>query len=429
MKKLLTLATLSLITLSAPAFPSDQKLLEELEALKQRVELLERKLREKSESEKEIAEEVKELKEKLGSLEIHGGAVVYYQGANADKVDGEELSNPSGTGYVADLELSFKPHEDGEFYMRLHAGEGTGADEKLGEMLFANLNTIADDNPEDNTFNLLEAYYTHELFNGKLSLTIGKTEPLAFVDDNEFANDEAAQFVGKPFVNNPIIDSEDEYAPIVALTFSPAENFEISALVQSNQSTTITWDGGEWVAKEKSVYDDVFDNPFYAVQLKYSAEFNGLPGNYRLYFWDDSADHIKIGQPTDNPTKKPSTDDGWGVGISIDQMVTENVGVFARASWANDDVYEIEQFYSAGISITGLFNSRPKDTLGFGVAAVVPNDKLENDDVEYHFEGYYRFQISENFAITPDFQFVANPHGDSDNDNVFAGMVRAEFSF
>ncbi len=429
MKRLLSLSTLALIVSSTPALSADEELLRELKALKQRVELLEKKLKEKSESEEKIAKEVAELKEKLESLEIHGGAVIYYQGANVDKIDNQNFSNPSGSGYVADLEVSFKPHENGEFYMRLHAGEGTGADKDLAENLFANLNTIADDNPDDNTFNLLEAYYTHRLFNGKLSLTVGKTEPLAFVDDNEFANDEAAQFVGKPFVNNPIIDGEDEYAPLIAVTFSPIENLEISALVQSNQSTGIEWKGGEWVTKEKSVYDDIFDNPFYAVQLKYSAEFNGLPGNYRFYFWDDSADHIKIGQPADNQEKKPSTDDGWGVGISIDQMITENLGIFARASWTNDDVYEIEQFYSAGISITGIFNSRPNDTLGFGVAAVIPNDKLQNDDTEYHFEGYYKFQISENLAITPDIQFVTNPHGNSNNDNIFAGMVRAEFSF
>ena len=54
---------------------------------------------------------------------------------------------------------------------------------------------------------------------------------------------------------------------------------------------------------------------------------------------------------------------------------------------------------------------------------------MQNDDTEYHFEGYYRFQISENFAITPDLQYVVNPHGDSDNDDIFAGMIRAEFSF
>ncbi len=429
MKKLLTLTTVSLILSSAPALPSDQKLLEELEALKHRVEVLEQKLKERDENQQKIAEEVNELKEKLENLEIHGGVTLYYQGATVDKIDNQNFSNPSGTGYSADLELTFKPHENGEFYMRLHGGEGTGADENLADNLFANVNTIADDNPEDNTFRVLEAYYTHEFLEGKLSLTIGKTEPLAFVDNNEFANDEVSQFVGKPFVNNPIIDGEDEYAPLIAATISPIENVEISALIQSNQSTGITWNGSEWVEKEKSVYDNVFDNPFYAIQLKYSLNLNGLPGNYRVYFWDDSADHIKIGQTTDNRNKKPSTDDGWGIGISIDQMITDKVGLFARASWANDEVYEVEQFYSIGASINGLIPSRPNDTLGFGIAALIPNDKLENDDTEYHFESYYRFQLSENLAVTPDVQYIVNPHGNSDNDNIFAGMVRAEFSF
>ncbi len=429
MKKALGMVAAALLLNSLPASADDEALRRELEELKQRIEQLEKKLAEKNEKETEIAKEISKIREKLESFELHGGVVGYYQGADVDEIDNRNFSNPSGSGYVADLELSFKPHENGEFYMRLHAGEGTGADKDLADNLFANLNTIADDNPDDNTFNLLEAYYTHQLFDGKLSLTVGKTEPLAFIDDNEFANDEAVQFVGKPFVNNPIIDGEDEYAPLIAITFSPIENFEISALVQSNQSTGIEWDGKEWVAKEKSVYDDIFDNPFYALQLKYSAEFNGLPGNYRLYFWDDSADHIKIDEPVNSKTNKSSTDDGWGVGISLDQKITENVGIFARAAFANDEVYEVEQFYSFGASINGLIPSRPDDTLGLGIAAVIPNNEMQNDDTEYHLEGYYRFQISENFAITPDLQYVVNPHGDSDNDDIFAGMIRAEFSF
>ena len=64
-----------------------------------------------------------------------------------------------------------------------------------------------------------------------------------------------------------------------------------------------------------------------------------------------------------------------------------------------------------------------------GVAALIPNDKLKNDDTEYHFEAYYRMALSNNFFVTPDLQYVVNPHGNSDNDNIFAGMVRAEFSF
>ncbi len=424
MSRLHVVLSVLLLSSGSTALAGEQEILKELESLKKRIAQLEKKLKEKSEKKSEIAKEVEVIKEKISSFEFHGDAALYYQGTNV---------NETGAGYVADLEISFSPLENSEFYMRLHGGEGSGADkvfDKKEDALFANLNTLADDNPENEaTFKLLEAYYTHQFLDGKLTLSIGKTEPPVFIDDNEFANDEYSQFVGKPFVNNPIIDSEFQFAPLIGITFSPVSKFEIAAVVQSNEQTGIHWNGSEWVNREKSLYDDLFDKPFYAIQLKYFPELNGLPGNYRIYFWDDTADHIKIGEPTGDPTKKPSTDKGWGVGFSFDQKITESIGIFGRLAFANNEVYEVEQFYSFGMSLSGLFPSRPNDTLGFGIAVLIPNDKLENDNVECHFEGYYKFKVSEKFAITPDFQYVVNPHGNSSNDNIFAGMVRAELSF
>jgi len=431
MRKGLILATLFTLSTTNSFAQTNEEVLRELQLLKQKIQMLEKQLKEKNKREEEVAKEVEEIKEKLGSLEIHGGVRLYYQGASVGTVDGESLSNPSGTGYNADLKISFKPNSNGQFYLRLHGGSGKGADEifdKKDDVLFANLNTLADDNPEnEGEFRLLEAYYSREFFDGKLNLVVGKTEPFIMIDDNEYANDETTQFVGKPFVNNPILDGEDIFAPMLGVSLSPVDKLEIDAVVQSNDQSSLSWNGKEWVVKDKDIYSSVFDKPFYAVQLKYSPEIGGLPGNYRIYYWNDSAEHIKINEPTDNSNRKPSTGDGWGVGISIDQKISENVGVFARASWANDDVYEVEQFYSLGASIDGIIPSRPKDTLGLGVAALIPNDKLKNDDTEYHFEGYYRIEVSENFHITPDIQYVVNPHGNSDNDNIFAGMVRAEF--
>ena len=433
MRKTFVVATAVLLTSQGAMAQSDQEILKELQQLKSRISQLEQALKEKNAREEQVENEVKQIKEKLSSLEIHGGVRLYYQGASVDKIDGKKFSNPSGAGYDADLELTFKPDSKGEFYMRLHSGAGTGADkifEEAEEPLFANLNTLADSNPDkDGDLQLLEVYYNRSFFGDKVNVLLGKTEPFALIDDNEYANDEASQFVGKPFVNNPILDSEDTYGPMIGITMSPADNFEIAVVLQSNDSAGITYSGGEWTQKEKSVYDDVFDQPFYAVQLKYSPELNGLKGNYRIYFWDDSADHIKIGEPANNSSRKPGTADGWGVGVSFDQQVSENIGLFFRAAYGNDDVYEVEKFVSLGASINGLLESRPNDTLGVGVAALIPNDKLENNDTEYHFEAYYRMALSDNLFITPDIQYVINPHGSSDNDNIFAGMVRAEFSF
>jgi len=340
-------------------------------------------------------------------VEIGGNTVIYYQGT-------KEIN---GTGYVADITLSFTPRENGKLFLRLHAGEGSGADSIEA---FANLNTFADDNPENEaTFKLLEAYYKEELLDGKLKITVGKTEPPVFIDDNEYANNEYSQFVGKPFVNNPIIDGEFQFAPIVAVSFL-VDNVEFIALVQSNeQKKSLVYDNEtkEWTVEEKDLYNDMFKNPFWAVQIKLSKN----DGNYRLYYWEDLADHIKVGEDISNPNYEPETEKGWGIGISFDQKISENFGIFGRAAFAND-VYEVRKFVSLGVS-----SSIKDDTLAFGWAALFPNKELENNKVEHHFEGYYRKKVGKDFYITPDVQYIINSNG-KDTD-VLVGMVKAEITF
>jgi len=363
---------------------------------------------------------------KLPPIQFHGDATLYYQGAALNKIDGKNIHNPSGTGYTVDFELSVSPVKNGEFYARIHGGDGTGADkifDYADDALFANLNTLADDNPQDKTFDILEFYYTQSFLNQKLQLTVGKTEPFAFIDDNEYANDEVSQFVGKPFVNNPILDTEDFYAPMVALQYQLNDNILITALAQSNQQTTVSWDGKNWTVKEKSVYDDVFDKPFLATQITYSSD----NGNYRFYLWDNTQDHIKLGEKTDDPNKKPTTEQGWGVGISADYKMNDKIGLFGRLAYANKNAYQFNRFVSVGASIDSPFGYG--NTLGLGAAAIIPSSKFENDDTEWHFEGYYQIKLSDNLNLTPDVQYVVNPNGTSKNDPIFAGMIRLTLTF
>ncbi|HSM89369.1 MAG TPA: hypothetical protein VLT56_05045, partial [Desulfobacterales bacterium] len=118
--------------------------------------------------------------------------------------------------------------EGGTFYARVHTGAGTGADQAGSrpntpvKVLLANLNTIADDNTggNDTSLNLLEAHYTHQFFDKTLNVTGGKAKILLFLDGNAFANNEKKQFVGKPFVNNSVLDSESEYTPLLGGEFN-----------------------------------------------------------------------------------------------------------------------------------------------------------------------------------------------------------------
>ena len=63
------------------------------------------------------------------------------------------------------------------------------------------------------------------------------------------------------------------------------------------------------------------------------------------------------------------------------------------------------------------------------MAALIPGDRYTQDDPEWHFELYYRIAVTNNLAFSPDLQYVVNPGGDSNNDPVFAGMLRAELNY
>lgn len=357
----------------------------------------------------------KALLEKLGAFSLDVGVVGYFQGTNDATINGVDYENPDGAGYAADFEITFAPLPSGELLMRIHAGEGKGGDADLEDALFANLNTIGDDNPEDGSFSLLEVFYTQSFWRERVLLFIGKTEPVVFVDDNAFANDEYTQFVGKPFVNNPVLDSEDEFGPLLAVRTVPDEQLAFTFVYQSSSWPLLEEED------QKSVYDRIFTSPFLAGQLTFATAPAGLEGRYRVYAWTQTYDHPTL--------EGEGAEKGWGVGLSFDQFVDEKIGLFARAAYSNDDVYEVPWFWSMGASFFGIFPGREFDNLGVGAAGLAANDHLENDGTEYHFEAYYRVVATKYLAFSPDVQYVMNPRGDSSNDGVFAYMLRGEISF
>jgi carbohydrate-selective porin OprB len=432
---------------SSLASADNAAVLKEIQALKERIEELEQKLEEQeaatkkqaAKTDKDTDEKIGDvLEERFGTLGIHGGAVIYYQDSRTDELNGENADSPSGAGFTADLELTWKPAlpvvEDGEFFVRIHAGNGTGADRtgggsvKPADVLLGNLNTIADDNSDeddDTGLRLLEAHYTHHFFDEMLSVTAGKAEQLGFLDENAFANDEGKQFVGKPFVNNTVLDSENEYTPLIGVKLQPLELLSLSLVGASTSRPYV--EGTPLAGNSKSKYDNVFSTPFLGSQLTVSPKFGELEGNYRLYGWYAGYNHSRLDD--DRNFIAGRKDKGWGLGVSADQQLTDMIGLFGRFGWNNEDVYVVKWEASGGVNLKGLISGREEDEIGLGFAGLVPDSRFAQDDPEYHLELYYRIAVTENLAFTPDIQYVWNPGGDSDNDGVFAGMIRGEFSF
>jgi carbohydrate-selective porin OprB len=447
MKKcwILLCALLFLTGITGRALADNATIQKEIQSLKERIEELEQKLgeqevaakKESAKTEKNIEEKIGEaLEERFGTLEIHGGAVLYYQDSQVHQLNGENADSPSGAGFTADLGLTWKPAlpvaEGGEFYARIHAGDGTGAD-RGGQpnnpvnVLLGNLNTIADDNSDGNntSLDLLEAFYTHEFFGKTFTVSAGKTELERFLDCNAFANNENQQFVGKPFVNNTVLDSENEYTMLAGAVFKPADLLALTVVAASTSRPNV--EGTPLDSTAKSKYDNVFSTPILGSQLTVSPKFGELEGNYRLYGWYAGYNHSRLDGDRNFIAGRKAK--GWGIGISADQQITEMLGLFGRFGWNNDDVYVVGWEASGGVNLKGLIPGRDEDNLGLGFAALIPGNRYAQNDPEYHLELYYRIAVTENLAFSPDLQYVWNPGGNSDNDSVFAGMLRGEFNF
>jgi Carbohydrate-selective porin, OprB family/S-layer homology domain len=51
------------------------------------------------------------------------------------------------------------------------------------------------------------------------------------------------------------------------------------------------------------------------------------------------------------------------------------------------------------------------------------------NDVPYHFEGFYKYRVSDNISVTPGVIWVTSPGQNSDNDDAIIGTLRTTFTF
>ena len=157
------------------------------------------------------------------------------------------------------------------------------------------------------------------------------------------------------------------------------------------------------------------------------------------------------GQPADITAVRQYTSRP-GVSLNLEQQVSETLGVFARAGWADPnhepwDFTDIDRTLEAGVSLTGKDWGRPDDTIGVagvlnnissvhqaffnagGLGILIGDGKLPNPGLEQILEMYYSYALSSSTKLTFDYQFVANPGYNTDNGpvNIFAGRFHWQF--
>ncbi|MFA5388180.1 MAG: carbohydrate porin [Candidatus Omnitrophota bacterium] len=455
-KKIALTAIVFLFLAGNNSFAEDNPIRNEIDKLKTRIQILEERLNKQDkcmedqqrcilEQDKKIAEYESKLSE-FGTalhrqegvpipiaegLEIGVGATMVVQGTNNtnDATSGvTKKESRTDASYSTDITIGKEFEETGgKAFLHLEAGKGAGLEDNL--TLYSDVNRDASDSEN---VQVTELWYEQVLLNDKAAAVFGKIDPTIYFDNNEIANDETTQFLGRIFRNSPVVEFPDNTAGI-RIAYIPDGCIELGYGILDAD--------GDW--------EKIGDNLFNIAQVTFKANLFNQPGNYRLYGWNNSAAHTKW---HDSSAQK---EDSYGFGLSFDQKANDIATLFCRYGWQNPKVYNpntkaaadsfeysLEQSWSAGLQLEGKSWGREKDVLGFAAGQVYPSNdykKIGTSSVaspraaaEGHLETYYRIYVNNHLSVSPDVQYIWNPFGkdvEDDTSSIFIGGMRAQIDF
>lgn len=270
---------------------------------------------------------------------------------------------------------------------------------------------------EENAVNFKEARYEYQHFEGgirKFRLVIGQLDLTKDFDTNQFANDQAFQFVAPIFNNNLAIDwggQANFFGPGVVVSYYPTPFVGFSAGYYQGEG----------------LFDDLVNHPFMIVEGDLRVRPFGLLGNYRVYGWERDTLHQTQRDLTGTRARNR------GAGFSLDQKVSGSVGVWARYGVQDARVSQFDQSGSLGVEWIGPLEFRPYDVwgIGYGVTFGGPQYRARTgfSGDEQYLEAYYRVVTHKNFHVSPDVQYIINPAGNEAQRSIFLYGLRLHVNF
>lgn len=197
------------------------------------------------------------------------------------------------------------------------------------------------------------------------------------------------------------------------------------------------------------------------IELEHAHMLGDQPGKLRLLAFRNRARMSRFQDALDLAARTgalPSIDDvrhseqsKRGFGLNVEQAVSDDVGVFGRASWADGktETYaftEIDRSISGGVVVKGGAWGRAQDSAGFAMArnglSKVRRDYLAagglgffigdgrlNYRPEVVLETFYSLNLTRQTWLTLDWQHIRNPAYNADRGRVNVASVRLHAEF
>jgi high affinity Mn2+ porin len=295
----------------------------------------------------------------------------------------------------------------------------------------------------------------------RLVLSVGKFAVVDIFDTNKYANNSKSDFLNWSMVNAGTFDYAGDgwgftYGGAAELY---VDRFAFRAGVFDLSQTPA---GGGANAPAYGL-DPSFSEQQYVGEVEERHQLWGQPGKVKLtgfLSWGQAGsfqDAIALSQATgldasDALAAVRHYQARPGVSVNFEQQVSDNLGVFGRAGWADGNVEpwdftDIDRTLQGGVSLTGKQWGRPDDTIGVagvlngisgvhaayfnagGMGILVGDGALPNPTTEKIFETYYSVALTAAVKLSFDYQFIADPGYNADRGPASIGAIRLHAQF
>ena len=174
--------------------------------------------------------------------------------------------------------------------------------------------------------------------------------------------------------------------------------FAIAGIADANANPTKPFDGFDTFFNQREYFTNV--------DLGWtSSRDRAYFDNIHVTYWH-ADERVEAGVPS-----------GWGVAGSFSLFPGDKWMPFVRAGYSKDGGSLLQKSLSAGFA----FQPNPEfDLFGFGFNWGEPNESTFQPDLrdQYSMEAFYRFQLADHLAVTPDIQFLIHPALETEVDSI-----------
>ena len=390
-----------------------------------------------------------------------------YSGRNSLTVDNEDSYS-----FTATAALGFRPWKGGELYLDPEAAQGVPLSGLTGLGGFTNGEIARTAGP---TLKLYRARLflrqTWGMGGGQDSvasdanqlagtvdqrrwvLTAGNLSVIDIFDDNAYSHDPRTQFLNWSLFTHGAYDFAADargYSWGVALEwYHDAWAVRAGRFIQPRQPN------------QQQLDRDIFQHYGDQIEFEHAHAIGDQPGKLRVLLFRNRAKMSRFQDALDLAAQTGGTPDinavrtgeqsQHGYGLNVEQAVSSDIGLFARASWADGrtETYaftEIDRSLSGGVLIKGSAWKRGQDNVGIAVACnglsqvrrnylaaggfgFFIGDGRLNYRPEAILEVFYNARLAKAAWVTLDWQHILNPAYNADRGPADVASVRLHTEF